>query len=142
MVQVPFALQVRESTATAGKSVRGHNSVVGATLFPQNPALGATRGPALVRQIGAATVAWACRERPGSPRAATSWLPPSRSSATEQTVIAVPATSAGDTLELAALDCNTREVARRVTWSGTGMGCARTSRSSCPARLMATSCWY
>lgn len=36
-------------------AVHGNNNVVGATLFPQNVALGATRDPALVRHIGAAT---------------------------------------------------------------------------------------
>ena len=36
-------------------AVHGNNNVVGATLFPQNSALGATRDPALVRAIGAAT---------------------------------------------------------------------------------------
>lgn len=38
-------------------AVHGHNNVVGATLFPQNSALGATRDPELVREIGAATAA-------------------------------------------------------------------------------------
>lgn len=38
-------------------AVHGHNNVVGATLFPQNSALGAMRDPALVREIGAATAA-------------------------------------------------------------------------------------
>jgi beta-glucosidase len=36
-------------------AVHGHNNVPGATLFPQNSALGATRDPALIREIGAAT---------------------------------------------------------------------------------------
>lgn len=36
-------------------AVHGNNNVVGATLFPQNVALGATRDPDLVRRIGAAT---------------------------------------------------------------------------------------
>ena len=36
-------------------AVHGHNNVVGATLFPQNSALGATRDPQLVREIGQAT---------------------------------------------------------------------------------------
>lgn len=36
-------------------AVHGNNNVVGATLFPQNSAMGATRDPALVRAIGAAT---------------------------------------------------------------------------------------
>ncbi|KPC55310.1 glycoside hydrolase family 3 protein [Amantichitinum ursilacus] len=35
-------------------AVHGHNNVRGATLFPQNIGLGATRDPALLRQIGAA----------------------------------------------------------------------------------------
>lgn len=35
--------------------VHGHNNILGATLFPQNIALGATRNPDLVRRIGAAT---------------------------------------------------------------------------------------
>ncbi|MDG2539006.1 glycoside hydrolase family 3 N-terminal domain-containing protein [Dyella jiangningensis] len=36
-------------------AVHGHNGAVGATLFPQNSALGATHDPALMREIGAAT---------------------------------------------------------------------------------------
>ncbi|MEO9078306.1 MAG: glycoside hydrolase family 3 N-terminal domain-containing protein, partial [Rhodanobacter sp.] len=36
-------------------AVHGHNDVVGATLFPQNSALGAMRDPALVGEIAAAT---------------------------------------------------------------------------------------
>jgi beta-glucosidase len=36
-------------------AVHGHNNVVGATLFPHNIGLGATRDPALVRKVGAAT---------------------------------------------------------------------------------------
>ena len=36
-------------------AVHGHNNVVGATLFPHNIGLGATRNPDLVRRIGAAT---------------------------------------------------------------------------------------
>lgn len=36
-------------------AVHGNNNVVGATLFPQNSALGATRDPALIREIGRAT---------------------------------------------------------------------------------------
>ncbi len=35
-------------------AVHGHNNVLGATLFPHNMALGATRNPALVAEIGAA----------------------------------------------------------------------------------------
>lgn len=38
-------------------AVHGHNNTVGATLFPQNSALGATRDPQLIREIGAATAA-------------------------------------------------------------------------------------
>ncbi|WP_346949950.1 glycoside hydrolase family 3 N-terminal domain-containing protein, partial [Dyella sp.] len=38
-------------------AVHGHNNTVGATLFPQNSALGATRDPQLIRDIGAATAA-------------------------------------------------------------------------------------
>ncbi len=38
-------------------AVHGHNNVVGATLFPQNSALGSMRDPELVREIGAATAA-------------------------------------------------------------------------------------
>ncbi|HET7267067.1 MAG TPA: glycoside hydrolase family 3 N-terminal domain-containing protein, partial [Oleiagrimonas sp.] len=38
-------------------AVHGANDVVGATLFPQNSALGATRDPELIRKIGAATAA-------------------------------------------------------------------------------------
>ena len=36
-------------------AVHGHNGAVGATLFPQNSALGATHDPELMREIGAAT---------------------------------------------------------------------------------------
>lgn len=36
-------------------AVHGHNNVVRATLFPHNIGLGATRNPALIRRIGAAT---------------------------------------------------------------------------------------
>ena len=36
-------------------AVHGHNNVVGATIFPHNIALGATRDPALVQNIGRAT---------------------------------------------------------------------------------------
>ncbi len=36
-------------------SVHGHGNAVGATLFPHNIALGATRDPELIRRIGAAT---------------------------------------------------------------------------------------
>ena len=36
-------------------AVHGNNNIVGATLFPQNSALGATRDPDLIRQIGKAT---------------------------------------------------------------------------------------
>lgn len=38
-------------------AVHGHNNTVGATLFPQNSALGNARDPELIRQIGAATAA-------------------------------------------------------------------------------------
>jgi beta-glucosidase len=36
-------------------AVHGHNSVVGATIFPQNIGLGATHDPQLIRRIGAVT---------------------------------------------------------------------------------------
>ena len=36
-------------------AVHGHNNIVGATLFPHNVALGATRNPALMRRIGEVT---------------------------------------------------------------------------------------
>ncbi|MFB9446349.1 glycoside hydrolase family 3 C-terminal domain-containing protein [Dactylosporangium vinaceum] len=36
-------------------AVHGHNNVVGATLFPHNVGLGATRDPALVQQVGRVT---------------------------------------------------------------------------------------
>ena len=36
-------------------AVHGHNNLVGATLFPHNIGLGATRDPELMREIGAAT---------------------------------------------------------------------------------------
>jgi len=36
-------------------AVHGHNNIVGATLFPHNIGLGATRDPELLRRIGAAT---------------------------------------------------------------------------------------
>ncbi|XRD78038.1 exo 1,3/1,4-beta-D-glucan glucohydrolase [Dyella halodurans] len=38
-------------------AVHGHNDTRGATLFPQNSALGAAHDPALIREIGAATAA-------------------------------------------------------------------------------------
>ncbi|MCE3253477.1 MAG: glycoside hydrolase family 3 protein [Cellvibrio sp.] len=38
-------------------AVHGHNNIIGATLFPHNIGLGATRNPELIRQIGAATAA-------------------------------------------------------------------------------------
>lgn len=38
-------------------AVHGHNNIIGATLFPHNIALGATRNPELIREIGAATAA-------------------------------------------------------------------------------------
>jgi len=38
-------------------AVHGHNNTVGATLFPQNSALGNARDPELIREIGAATAA-------------------------------------------------------------------------------------
>ncbi len=38
-------------------AVHGDNNIVGATLFPHNIGLGATRDPALIRRIGAATAA-------------------------------------------------------------------------------------
>jgi beta-glucosidase len=38
-------------------AVHGHNNLVGATLFPHNIALGATRNPALVKSLGALTAA-------------------------------------------------------------------------------------
>ena len=38
-------------------AVHGHNDTTGATLFPQNSALGAAHDPALIREIGAATAA-------------------------------------------------------------------------------------
>ncbi|MBA4164316.1 MAG: 1,4-beta-D-glucan glucohydrolase [Erythrobacter sp.] len=39
----------------AADAMHGHSNVIGATLFPHNVALGATRDPDLVRRIGAAT---------------------------------------------------------------------------------------
>ncbi|MGO1002548.1 glycoside hydrolase family 3 N-terminal domain-containing protein [Lysobacter sp. CA196] len=38
-------------------AVHGHNNLVGATLFPHNIGLGATRNPELIRRIGEATAA-------------------------------------------------------------------------------------
>lgn len=38
-------------------AVHGHNNLIGATLFPHNVGLGATRNPELIRRIGAATAA-------------------------------------------------------------------------------------
>ncbi|XP_042511489.1 beta-glucosidase BoGH3B-like [Macadamia integrifolia] len=38
-------------------AVHGHNNVYGATIFPHNVGLGATRDPELVKRIGAATAA-------------------------------------------------------------------------------------
>lgn len=42
-------------TLWAVDALHGHNNIVGATLFPHNIGLGATRDPDLVRAIGAAT---------------------------------------------------------------------------------------
>ncbi len=36
-------------------ALHGHNNIIGATLFPHNIGLGATRDPALIKEIGAAT---------------------------------------------------------------------------------------
>lgn len=44
-------------TMWAIDALHGHNNIVGATLFPHNIGLGATRDPALIREIGAATAA-------------------------------------------------------------------------------------
>ncbi len=44
-------------TMWAIDALHGHNNIVGATLFPHNIGLGATRDPALIRDIGAATAA-------------------------------------------------------------------------------------
>ena len=41
----------------ATDAVHGHNNVVGATIFPHNIGLGATRDPALIREIGRITAA-------------------------------------------------------------------------------------
>ena len=41
----------------ATDAVHGHNNIPGATIFPHNVALGATRDPVLVRRIGEATAA-------------------------------------------------------------------------------------
>ena len=38
-------------------AVHGHNNLIGATLFPHNIALGATRNPALVKSLAALTAA-------------------------------------------------------------------------------------
>ena len=38
-------------------AVHGHSNIIGATLFPHNIGLGATRDPALIERIGAATAA-------------------------------------------------------------------------------------
>ncbi|MDO8343366.1 MAG: glycoside hydrolase family 3 N-terminal domain-containing protein [Cellvibrio sp.] len=38
-------------------AVHGHNNIIGATLFPHNIGLGATRNPELIKKIGAATAA-------------------------------------------------------------------------------------
>lgn len=43
--------------AWATDAVHGHNNVFGATLFPHNIGLGATRDPGLIRKIGEATAA-------------------------------------------------------------------------------------
>lgn len=42
-------------TMWAVDALHGHNNIIGATLFPHNIGLGATRDPALIRAIGAAT---------------------------------------------------------------------------------------
>lgn len=44
-------------TMWAIDALHGHNNIVGATLFPHNIGLGATRDPELIRAIGAATAA-------------------------------------------------------------------------------------
>ncbi|MBY0285312.1 MAG: exo 1,3/1,4-beta-D-glucan glucohydrolase [Sphingomonas sp.] len=42
-------------TMWAIDALHGHNNIIGATIFPHNIGLGATRDPALIRAIGAAT---------------------------------------------------------------------------------------
>lgn len=51
----PNGKLVRIPSIWGSDAVHGHNNIVGATLFPHNIALGATRDPELVRRIGAAT---------------------------------------------------------------------------------------
>ncbi len=55
-------------------AVHGDNNMVGATIFPHNIGLGATRDPKLVRQIGAATAEeMAGRASTGTSRPASAW---------------------------------------------------------------------
>ena len=68
-------------------AVHGHNNVYGATIFPHNIGLGATRDPALVQQIGRATaeevsgtgVDWTSRRACAWPATTAGAAPTSRS---------------------------------------------------------------
>ncbi len=51
----PDGKLVRIPAIWGSDAVHGHNNIVGATLFPHNIGLGATRDPGLVGRIGAAT---------------------------------------------------------------------------------------
>ena len=46
-------------------AVHGHNNLIGATLFPHNIALGATRNPALVKSLSGAYRSRSLCHRPG-----------------------------------------------------------------------------
>ncbi|GGM84399.1 glycoside hydrolase family 3 N-terminal domain-containing protein [Dactylosporangium sucinum] len=50
-----LATPLRIPLVYGADAVHGHNNVAGATIFPHNIGLGATRDPALVQQIGKAT---------------------------------------------------------------------------------------
>lgn len=59
-----WAASVDRSTGGVGipliwgiDAIHGHSNIIGATLFPHNVGLGATRDPALIEKIGAATAA-------------------------------------------------------------------------------------
>jgi len=50
-----LATPLRIPLVYGADAVHGHNNVVGATIFPHNIGLGASRDPALVQQVGTAT---------------------------------------------------------------------------------------
>jgi len=50
----PVVNDIRIPILWGTDAVHGHNNVIGATIFPHNIGLGATRNPSLVKQIGSA----------------------------------------------------------------------------------------